>query len=88
MGLIGGTGTAVGPAIGAAFVVGLNHYLARTGEWVPFLIGATFVACVLTFRRGVVGELLAFHRRRTTRDRAAAPRARARDVQLGSEGIT
>jgi len=33
------------------------------GSWVTVIIGATFVFCVLLFRRGIVGELLAWLRR-------------------------
>lgn len=63
MTLLGGVGTFFGPALGAVFVVSLEHFLAEMGEWVTFIIGATFVVCVLTFRRGVVGELVAYRTR-------------------------
>lgn len=42
---------------GAGIVVTLQDYLAGIGAWVTVITGATFVVCVLTFRRGVVGEL-------------------------------
>jgi hypothetical protein len=49
--------------------VGLENELAdKVGSWVTVIMGAIFVACVLAFRRGIVGELLAL------RGRAAAPR--------------
>ena len=38
-------------------VVALEHYLAPLGSWVTVVEGATFVLCVLAFRRGIVGEL-------------------------------
>ena len=64
MSLLGGMGTFAGPAVGAATIIGLQNYLAdRVGSWVTVIIGATFVFCVLLFRRGIVGELLAWLRR-------------------------
>jgi len=59
MTLLGGTGTFLGPVIGAALVVGLQEYLSdRVGGWVTVIIGAIFIACVMSFRRGIVGELV------------------------------
>ncbi len=58
MTLLGGTGTFFGPVVGAAIVVTLQEYLSDiVGGWVTAIIGAIFVACVLSFRRGIVGEL-------------------------------
>jgi branched-chain amino acid transport system permease protein len=57
MTLLGGVGTISGPPLGALFVVTLNEQLAELGEWVTFILGAIFVACVLAFRRGFVGTL-------------------------------
>ena len=45
--------------MGAFIVVSMQNYLAQFGEWVTVIQGAVFVACVLAFRRGVVGELAA-----------------------------
>jgi branched-chain amino acid transport system permease protein len=60
MTLVGGTGTFFGPVLGAGVVVTLQEYLSDLiGGWVTVAIGAVFVACVLIFRRGVVGELAA-----------------------------
>jgi branched-chain amino acid transport system permease protein len=57
MTLLGGLGTVFGPVVGAVIVIALQDYLARLGGWVTVIQGAIFVACVLTFRRGIVGEL-------------------------------
>jgi branched-chain amino acid transport system permease protein len=74
MTLVGGMGTFAGPVIGAFTIVGLQDYLAdRVGSWVTVIIGITFVVCVIAFRRGIVGELLA----RVQRKRAAAGTAPA-----------
>jgi len=55
MTLVGGLGTVFGPVVGAVFIVGLENYSARFGEWVPVIQGCIFVFCVLLFRRGFVG---------------------------------
>jgi branched-chain amino acid transport system permease protein len=60
MTLLGGTGTFFGPVVGAGIVVTLQEYLSDlVGGWVTAIIGVIFVACVLAFRRGIVGELAA-----------------------------
>jgi branched-chain amino acid transport system permease protein len=61
MTLLGGTGTFFGPVAGAAIVVTLEEYLSEiVGGWVTVIIGAVFVACVLAFRRGLVGTIAAY----------------------------
>ncbi|MGO9768922.1 MAG: branched-chain amino acid ABC transporter permease [Roseiarcus sp.] len=57
MTLVGGMGTLYGPVVGAVIVVSMQNYLAQYGEWVTVIQGVVFVACVLVFRRGVVGEI-------------------------------
>ena len=58
MTLLGGMGTIFGPVVGAFIIVILENYLAaRLGAWVQVVEGFIFVLCVLTFRRGIVGEL-------------------------------
>jgi branched-chain amino acid transport system permease protein len=57
MTLLGGLGTVFGPVLGATIQVALQNYLAQLGAWVTVVQGAIFVVCVLTFRRGVIGEL-------------------------------
>ena len=59
MTLVGGMGTFYGPVLGALIVVTMQNYLAQFGEWVTVIQGVVFVACVLAFRRGIVGELAA-----------------------------
>ncbi len=66
MTLIGGLGTVFGPAVGAFITQGMEQYLAPYGAWVTVIQGAIFVTCVLTLRRGVVGELLALVQRRAS----------------------
>src|SRR3974377_827457 len=72
MTLVGGMGTVFGPIVGAAFIVSMQNYLSGFGEWVLVIQGAIFVATVLLFRRGIVGELLALANRSRAR---ASPKA-------------
>ena len=59
MTLLGGSGTFLGPVVGAIIVVTLQEYLSDlVGAWVSVIIGAIFVVCVMLFRRGFVGEIL------------------------------
>ena len=61
MTMLGGAGTFFGPVLGSAIVVALQNLLSdRVGSWVTVIIGAIFVICVMAFRRGIVGEWLAF----------------------------
>ena len=65
MTLLGGMGTLAGPVVGALTIIGLQNFLAdRVGAWVTVIIGVIFVVCVLAFRKGMVGELLAWQQRR------------------------
>jgi branched-chain amino acid transport system permease protein len=64
MTILGGIGTIFGPIVGAAVVVTLQNYLAGIGSFSTIVLGAIFVICVLAFRRGVVGELLAALKKR------------------------
>jgi branched-chain amino acid transport system permease protein len=63
MTLLGGMGTIFGPVVGAFAIVTLQNYLAGFGQWVTVITGAIFVVCVLAFRRGIVGEALAWWQR-------------------------
>jgi len=58
MTLVGGLGTILGPVVGATFIVAMENYLAQVGQWVTVIQGVVFVACVMLFRRGIVGEFI------------------------------
>ena len=60
MTLVGGLGTVFGPIVGAGIIITMQNYLAGFGEWVLVIQGAIFVVTVLLFRRGIVGEFIAF----------------------------
>jgi len=55
--LLGGLGTVFGPVAGALVIISMENYLAQFGAWVTIIQGVIFVICVLTFRRGIVGEI-------------------------------
>jgi branched-chain amino acid transport system permease protein len=73
MTLVGGMGTMFGPVIGAFIIVALENKLgdigtflaealdipwfSTLGESVGMVTGLIFIACVLLFRRGIVGEI-------------------------------
>ena len=75
MTLVGGMGTLSGPMLGAVLIIALENQLgdfgnfmaAHTGiEWfntlgesVAMVTGLIFMACVLLFRRGIIGEIVA-----------------------------
>ncbi len=75
MTLVGGLGILSGPLLGAALVIALENKLGDIGtflagatgvdgfnvlgESVTTVTGAIFVICVLTFRRGIMGEIVA-----------------------------
>jgi len=63
MTLVGGLGTIFGPVVGAFAIIAMQQYLAGFGQWVTVIQGSIFVICVLTFRRGVVGEIAHYFRR-------------------------
>jgi branched-chain amino acid transport system permease protein len=75
MTLVGGLGTIAGPIVGAIIIIALENKLGDMGNWlaavttvewfksigesVTIVTGFIFIVCVLAFRRGIVGELLA-----------------------------
>src|ERR1700688_3582168 len=63
MTLVGGLGTVFGPVVGAFVIVAMQQYLSGLGQWVTVIQGVVFVVCVLTFRRGVIGEIADYFRR-------------------------
>jgi branched-chain amino acid transport system permease protein len=80
MTLLGGLGTILGPVVGAFISVTMENYLAQFGSWVTVIQGVIFTICVLTFRRGVVGEIARLMARAgigggSGGERAAAPAA-------------
>ncbi len=64
MTLLGGMGTIFGPVVGSTVIISLQNELAdKVGSLVTVIMGLIFVVCVLIFRRGIVGESIAFYKR-------------------------
>jgi branched-chain amino acid transport system permease protein len=57
MTLVGGLGSIFGPIVGSFVILLMQYKLAPVGEWVLVIQGMIFVACVMLFRRGIIGEL-------------------------------
>jgi branched-chain amino acid transport system permease protein len=62
MTLLGGLGTVFGPVVGAFVLTSMENYLAQAGAWVTVIQGVIFVACVVAFRRGIIGEIGAWRK--------------------------
>jgi branched-chain amino acid transport system permease protein len=75
MTLVGGMGTVLGPSVGAFIIVMMQNYLATAGEWVLVIQGCIFVVTVLAFRKGIVGEAIAWWQLRQTRRTLALARS-------------
>jgi branched-chain amino acid transport system permease protein len=61
--IVGGTGTLLGPLVGAAIVIGAEYWLSTYVERWATVLGVVFILVVLLARRGIVGELEAFFNR-------------------------
>ncbi|RLQ87140.1 branched-chain amino acid ABC transporter permease [Notoacmeibacter ruber] len=77
MAVLGGIGTMLGPILGATIIITLQNELAQIGSLTTIVQGAVFVACVLLFRRGIVGELS--HRWNQWRGRSIEPASEAQE---------
>ncbi|MDQ6941505.1 MAG: branched-chain amino acid ABC transporter permease [Candidatus Eremiobacteraeota bacterium] len=75
MSILGGIGTVFGPIVGAGIFESLDHFLPSVhlkvfgltlaiGDKTNIVMGSIFALCVLLFRRGIVGELLALRTKR------------------------
>jgi branched-chain amino acid transport system permease protein len=61
--ILGGTGTLLGPLVGAGIVVAGEYWLSSYVERWQTVLGAVFILVVLFAPRGVVGTIAAFPRR-------------------------
>ncbi len=100
MTLVGGMGTLSGPILGAVVIVALENKLGDAGtalsaltgvswfdslgESVSMVTGLIFVVCVLTFRRGIMGEIEARWRGRPVSRSVAKVPGAARPGAAGS----
>ena len=81
MTLLGGTGTLLGPLVGATLVLLLQDALAFSTAASGVVTGAVFALTVLFFRRGVVGTLLTLDLRRRERSVGPKPQVPASGAQ-------
>ena len=80
MTLVGGLGTLAGPIVGAIVIIALENRIGEFGTWMAvttdiawfrslgehltIVPGFIFIVVVLAFRRGIVGEIIAWNQRR------------------------
>ena len=80
MTLVGGLGTLAGPIVGAIVIIALENRIGEFGAWmavttqidwfrslgeqVTIVTGFIFIVVVLAFRKGIVGEVIAWNERR------------------------
>lgn len=80
MTLVGGLGTLAGPIVGAIVIIALENRIGEFGSWmalttniewfrslgeqVTIVTGFIFIVVVLAFRKGIVGEIIAWNQRR------------------------
>lgn len=78
--LVGGLGTLAGPIVGAIVIIALENRIGEFGTWmavttnidwfrslgeqVTIVTGFIFIVVVLAFRKGIVGEIIAWNQRR------------------------
>jgi branched-chain amino acid transport system permease protein len=62
--VVGGAGTLIGPIIGGAFFLMLEHELSETTELWPLIFGAIFIAFVMLAPEGIWGLLTKYARGR------------------------
>ena len=55
MAIVGGTGTIVGPFLGAGVVLGLRNWVSSFVDMHHAIMGAVFIATVLWAPQGLVG---------------------------------
>jgi branched-chain amino acid transport system permease protein len=73
--VVGGAGTLIGPIIGGAFFLMLEHELSEATELWPLFFGAIFIAFVMLAPEGIWGLLTKYTRARPRDDDREAGRA-------------
>jgi ABC-type branched-subunit amino acid transport system permease subunit len=53
--VLGGAGTLIGGAIGAAIVFGLREYLSTLVPWWQYVLGGVYVLTILYLPTGLIG---------------------------------
>lgn len=73
--VMGGAGTLFGPLLGALiwlYLYEVLQFVESVGPYWRLILGVIFVVLVTLFRRGIVGEFLAWRKRRMSRRMSAA----------------
>jgi branched-chain amino acid transport system permease protein len=65
--ILGGAGTLIGPALGAALIVFLEDYVSSITEHWVMVLGIIYVLVTMFAPRGIVGPVLDYRRRRLER---------------------
>ena len=68
--IVGGMQTLWGPLVGAILIVALEHLMVSSPEMIQIVQGLVFVAVVMLFRKGIVGQWLVWWRARQAKDNA------------------
>ena len=68
MAILGGSGTIVGPIIGAGIYQVIEYFVSKTaiGQETDLVMGLVFAACILAFRQGIAGGVLSIPWRKTS----------------------
>jgi branched-chain amino acid transport system permease protein len=68
MAILGGSGTIVGPIIGAGIYQVIEYFVSKTaiGQETDLVMGLVFAVCILTFRQGIAGGVLSIPWRKTS----------------------
>lgn len=56
--ILGGSGTVIGPAVGAALFLVLKNFISSYNEYWAFWVGIIFIFCVMFLREGVWGLVM------------------------------
>ena len=75
--IVGGAGTLIGPIIGGAFFLILEHQLSEITEFWPLIFGAVFIAFVMLAPEGIWGLVRKYGRAKPARENAEVPGAAA-----------
>ena len=68
MAILGGSGTIVGPIIGAGIYQVIEYFVSKTaiGQETDLVMGLVFAVCILAFRQGIAGGVLLLPWRKTS----------------------
>jgi branched-chain amino acid transport system permease protein len=83
MGILGGTGTILGPFLGAAIILGIRNWVSAYVAWWTAVMGVVFIVTVLWAPQGLLGLV---RQRRARSSATALARAASREPVPAAEG--